>query len=471
MKAKAEFEERERATRAATAESEHIRELNAMAEAVEKLGGKRLACKSLWFRCEVEDGDAAKAVQACERDVAKWNVESDERNENSRLAQKTDFWESRKCKDLTAQLDKTDKVKTSAIRTHYANHCGDDHADEGVRALSYNDVVYEIVSFRQTGRAVAATITMTRRWWMPTSSGRRRASRSILPALHRRSRSSAPTSSLSGWRQRSSGWCRVSSRSAQSRNSPGSPKKLARAHWSERWPRRSSPAARFLGMPTKRASIVMLSEERDHTLSPAIAQHAIASGGLRVLQRHRIDGTASWPQIVEASVAEMKRIGAKLLVVDTLSYWAMGDVDENSASDAIQAMEPLLKAAADLIAFASPRRGELEKLRWEDVDLARCTIRIPNGKTKGRVVPLHPLLRPWLVALHRESSPVVEPWPNDKRELARACERAGVPRVTPNDLRRSFTTWLKQSDVDSAVVAAMMGPHIDGDGGSRLRPT
>jgi hypothetical protein len=29
--------------------------------------------------------------------------------------------------------------------------------------------------------------------------------------------------------------------------------------------------------------------------------------------------------------------------------------------------------------------------------------------------------------------------------------------VTPNDLRRTFATWLKQNDVDSAVVAAMMG--------------
>jgi len=29
--------------------------------------------------------------------------------------------------------------------------------------------------------------------------------------------------------------------------------------------------------------------------------------------------------------------------------------------------------------------------------------------------------------------------------------------VTPNDLRRTFATWLKQNDVDSAVVAALMG--------------
>jgi len=32
-----------------------------------------------------------------------------------------------------------------------------------------------------------------------------------------------------------------------------------------------------------------------------------------------------------------------------------------------------------------------------------------------------------------------------------------VPRVTPNDLRRTFATWRKQRDVGSAVVAAMMG--------------
>jgi integrase len=93
-----------------------------------------------------------------------------------------------------------------------------------------------------------------------------------------------------------------------------------------------------------------------------------------------------------------------------------------------------------LIALASPRRGEFEKLAWSDVDLARGTIRIPKGKTKSRVVPIHPYLRPWLEALRQDDGPVIEPWGNDKRELARACGRAGVPRVTPNDLRGTFAT-------------------------------
>ena len=110
-----------------------------------------------------------------------------------------------------------------------------------------------------------------------------------------------------------------------------------------------------------------------------------------------------------------------------------------------------------LIALASPRRGELEKLRWEHVDLLRGTIRVPKGKTKSRVVPIHPILRPWLEALHAGQGAVIEPWTSCWADLKRACARAGVPRVTPNDLRRTFATWLKQRDVDSAVVAAMMG--------------
>jgi integrase len=48
------------------------------------------------------------------------------------------------------------------------------------------------------------------------------------------------------------------------------------------------------------------------------------------------------------------------------------------------------------------------------------------------------------------------PWIAGKRRLGCACERASVPNVTPNDLRRTFATWLKQQDVDSAVVANMM---------------
>ncbi len=110
-----------------------------------------------------------------------------------------------------------------------------------------------------------------------------------------------------------------------------------------------------------------------------------------------------------------------------------------------------------LIALASPRRGELEALRWEHVDLGRGVIRVPKGKTVGRPIAIHPVLRPWLESLDRGEGFVVEPWANVGRDLPDACERAGVPKCTPNDLRRTFASWLVQDGVSLLVVSRLLG--------------
>lgn len=110
-----------------------------------------------------------------------------------------------------------------------------------------------------------------------------------------------------------------------------------------------------------------------------------------------------------------------------------------------------------LIAFASPRVGELEALDWQHVDLQRGVIAIPRGKTRGRPIAIHAMLRPWLEALHAGAGPVIEPWGNVQRDLGRAAARAGVPRVTPNDLRRTFASWLVQGGTPLLVVSRLLG--------------
>lgn len=109
-----------------------------------------------------------------------------------------------------------------------------------------------------------------------------------------------------------------------------------------------------------------------------------------------------------------------------------------------------------LVAFASPRAGEIEKIHAHHLDLARGLIRIPRGKTISRVVAIHPVLQPWL-AQDFPPGPIVEPWSNVRRDLARACERAGVPKVTPNDLRRTFASWLVQEGVSLYIVSKLLG--------------
>ena len=115
-----------------------------------------------------------------------------------------------------------------------------------------------------------------------------------------------------------------------------------------------------------------------------------------------------------------------------------------------------------LAGLAACRKGELEKLDWTNVDLANNVIRVPKskvrvGKPKIRTIPIHPVLRPWLEALRKDEGCVVESWGSIGRDLPDACTRAGVPRITCNDLRRTFASWSVQAGVPAKVVANLMG--------------
>lgn len=122
-----------------------------------------------------------------------------------------------------------------------------------------------------------------------------------------------------------------------------------------------------------------------------------------------------------------------------------------------------------LAALAGLRLSEVEGLRWEHVDLRRKRLRAPGRKTPGswRMLPIHPTLAALLSKAKRgsRSDSVVERWPNVRRDLAAACARLNAkrgrlpecPTVSPNDLRRTFASWLKQRGVDSLVVARLLG--------------
>jgi len=113
-----------------------------------------------------------------------------------------------------------------------------------------------------------------------------------------------------------------------------------------------------------------------------------------------------------------------------------------------------------LAVYTGARKSEVEGIRWgEHVNLKARRILLPGTKTvrARRVVPV---ADPLAAELDRESSregPVVEPWPNVRRDLVAACRRLRMSPATPNDLRRTFASWLKQRGVDSMAVARLLG--------------
>ena len=141
-------------------------------------------------------------------------------------------------------------------------------------------------------------------------------------------------------------------------------------------------------------------------------------------------------------------------------------------------LEPKRRLWASLAALAGANLSEVEAIDWGKVDLVQNRLHIPGTKreTRRRWVPIAPALRHQLeqVPEAKRRGRVAERWGNVRRDLHRAVDTANakaaaraaelgldpplvIPRVSPNDLRRTFASWLVQRDVPLLTVAGLMG--------------
>jgi integrase len=113
-----------------------------------------------------------------------------------------------------------------------------------------------------------------------------------------------------------------------------------------------------------------------------------------------------------------------------------------------------------------PRKGELLKLEWSDVDMRRreFTLRkTKNGET--RVVPMTPDVYETFVELRQErrlDTPKVflykgRPWRNPRTAFAAACRRAGIKDLRLHDLRHTASTNLRRAGVDTMTAMKIVG--------------
>jgi integrase len=125
----------------------------------------------------------------------------------------------------------------------------------------------------------------------------------------------------------------------------------------------------------------------------------------------------------------------------------------------LAALEPHRQRWILVAVYVGPCLSELERMDWRDVKWAEGLIHVRGTKNthRDRFVPLHPRLAAVLTECRRVQGPLVQRWPNVRRDLAVACKHAGVPRVTSNDLRRTFASWLVQAGESSYVVGQLMG--------------
>jgi integrase len=128
-----------------------------------------------------------------------------------------------------------------------------------------------------------------------------------------------------------------------------------------------------------------------------------------------------------------------------------------------------LKALYVCAYHVGTRKGELRKVRWEQVDFDAGLIRLAAAQTKGkkaRTLPIYGDMERWLRS-QREACPEGCPWVffgAQKKTVSHhlpgwreACERAGLPGLLFHDLRRSAVRNMKRAGVQDTVAMAISG--------------
>ena len=98
-------------------------------------------------------------------------------------------------------------------------------------------------------------------------------------------------------------------------------------------------AGEFLGRAVRQCSVVYLSEEGAGTLKPKL------SGRIRTLTRDGAWPRPGWATLIAAATIEADRIGATVLIVDSLSFWSSLDEGQENDSAVMQRALGALGAA------------------------------------------------------------------------------------------------------------------------------
>jgi len=147
------------------------------------------------------------------------------------------------------------------------------------------------------------------------------------------------------------------------------------------------------------------------------------------------------------SDAELERLGRALAEVE-------GAGDSSKAA----------LAAIRLLALTGARRGEILGLRWEDVDLGRRVLRLPDSKTGAKIILLADAAAALLAALPRKGPWVIPsrmypgiPLRDIRKTWRRVLERAELPGLRLHDLRHTHASVGAEAGLSLPLIGSLLG--------------
>ena len=130
-------------------------------------------------------------------------------------------------------------------------------------------------------------------------------------------------------------------------------------------------------------------------------------------------------------------------------------------------INPKALAIIKLLTFTGARRGEIERLRWSEVDIVGNRLRLADSKTGQKSVPLNSAAAEVLEELHRTGSatgefvfPAAEGmghYQGTPRVWSALRKKAGLTDVRLHDLRHSFASVGVAGGTSLMIVGALLG--------------
>jgi integrase len=134
-------------------------------------------------------------------------------------------------------------------------------------------------------------------------------------------------------------------------------------------------------------------------------------------------------------------------------------VDElRSLLESAQRTAPDVLPMLAIGAFAGLRDAEIERLVWDEVDLARGHIEVKAAKAKSakrRIIPIQPNLAAWLHPYAKKRGHVVPT--GARRKIDLVCEKSKLGRWPNNGLRHSYASYRLAAIHDAPRVSMELG--------------
>lgn len=171
--------------------------------------------------------------------------------------------------------------------------------------------------------------------------------------------------------------------------------------------------------------------------------------------------------LVDPSVRDLKEValfgqpgkGRDVLLLEMLPPWfaAMRAAPNKVGSAYLQT----------LLLLGGARPGEIQAMKWADVDTKWRRVELRDKVAGERSVPLTPYVASLLATLPRRNQYVFSGtrsavMSNPNEQHTRACREAGIEGLTLHGLRRSYPTLTEWLEVPAGIVAQLQGHKPSG---------